>query len=89
MTRPDLKDPVQRAAYRRELQGVARPLRYSGVAFALLGVMLSIARSKWAPQLPPAIPLAALALGVLNMIGAIAIRTRYHRQRMKAPDSNT
>lgn len=83
MTKPDLNDPVQRAAYRRELQGVARPLRYTGVAFALLGVMLAITRSKWAPQMPSAIPLAALALGVLNMVGAIAIRTRYHQQRMK------
>ncbi len=83
MTKPDMNDPVQRAAYRRELQGVARPLRYTGVAFALLGAVLAIVRSKWAPQMPSAIPMAALALGVLNMVGAIAIRTRYHHQRMK------
>ena len=87
MTKPDLSDPIQRAVYRRELQGVARPLRYTGVAFALLGAVLAIVRSKWAPQMPSAIPMAALALGVLNMLGAIAIRTRYHQQRMKAPDA--
>jgi hypothetical protein len=83
VTKPDLSDPAQRAAYRRELQGVARPLRYTGVAFALLGVVLAIIRSKWAPEMPYVIPLAALALGALNMLGAIAIRTRYHQQRMK------
>jgi len=83
MTKPDLSDPAQRAAYRRELQAVARPLRFTGVAFALLGAVLAIVRSKWAPQMPSAIPMAALALGVLNMLGAIAIRTRYHQQRMK------
>lgn len=83
MTKPDLNDPVQRAAYRRELQGIAKPLRYTGVAFALLGALLAITRSKWAPQMPSAIPMAALALGVLNMLAAVAIRTRYHQQRMK------
>ena len=83
MSKPDLNDPVQRAAYRRELQGVAKPLRYTGVAFALLGAVLAIIRSKWAPQMPSAIPLAALALGVFNMLAAIAIRTRYHQKRMK------
>jgi len=87
MTKPDLNDPAQRAAYRRELQGVARPLRYTGVVFALLGAVLAIVRSKWAPEMPSAIPLAALALGVFNMIAAIAIRTRYHQQRMKRSDS--
>ena len=56
MTKPDLNDPAQRAAYRRELQGVAKPLRYTGVAFALLGAVLAIVRSKWAPQMPSAIP---------------------------------
>ena len=83
MTPPDLKDPVQRAAYRRELQGVAKPLRYSGVSFALLGALLAVVQRQWLPQMPTAIPLAAIALGVLNMLAAIVIRTRYHQQRMR------
>ncbi|MDB5706831.1 MAG: hypothetical protein JWN66_3947 [Sphingomonas bacterium] len=83
MTLPDLKDPVQRAAYRRELQGVARPLRYTGIAFALLGVMLAIAQRKWLPEMPTAIPMAAIVLGAFNMLAAIVIRTRYHQQRMR------
>ena len=83
MTPPDLKDPVQRAAYRRELQGVAKPLRYTGVSFALLGALLAVVQRQWLPQMPTAIPLAAIALGVLNMLAAIVIRTRYHQQRMR------
>jgi hypothetical protein len=83
MTPPDLKDPIQRAAYRRELQGVAKPLRYTGIAFALLGMLLAIAQRKWLPQMPTAIPMAAVALGAFNMLAAIVIRTRYHQQRMR------
>ena len=33
MTAPNLNDPAERAAYRRELQGVARPIR-SGIVGA-------------------------------------------------------
>jgi hypothetical protein len=82
-TPPDLKDPAQLAAYRRELRGVGKPLRYTGIAFALLGVVLAVAQRTWVPQMPSAIPMAAVSLGVLNMLAAIAIRTRYHQQRMR------
>jgi len=80
---PDLGDPAQRAAYRRELQGVARPIRYTGISFALLGVALALVRRQWLPELPAAIPLAALGFGVLNMIAGIVLRTRYHQARMR------
>jgi hypothetical protein len=80
---PDLKDPAQLAAYRRELRGVAKPLRYTGIAFALLGVALAVVQRNWVPQMPTAIPMAAVSLGVLNMLAAIVLRTRYHQQRMK------
>lgn len=82
-TPPDLKDPAQLAAYRRELRGVAKPLRYTGIAFALLGVVLAVVQRSWGPQMPTAIPMAAVSLGVLNMLAAVALRTRYHQQRMK------
>lgn len=80
---PDLNDPVQRAAYRRELQGVARPLRHTGVSFALLGVALAVVQWQWLPQMPTIVPMAAIGLGVFNMLAAIVIRTRYHQQRMR------
>ncbi len=82
-TPPDLNDPAQRAAYRRELQGVGRPIRYTGISFALLGVALALVRRQWIPDLPAAIPLAALGFGALNMIAGIVLRTRYHQARMR------
>ncbi|MEN2785883.1 hypothetical protein ACFOKI_10245 [Sphingomonas qilianensis] len=83
MTPPDLTDPAQRVAYGRELRAIARPLRLTGVAFLLVGVVLAIARRLWLPELPTLVPLAALALGVLNMLAAMAMRTIYHTRRMK------
>ena len=84
MTAPNLSDPAERAAYRRELQGVARPIRYTGISFALLGVGLAIIRRLWWPDLPEIIPIAAIALGAVNMVAGILIRTRYHQARMRA-----
>ena len=83
MTPPDLTDPAQRDAYGRELKAIARPLRLTGVAFLLVGVALAVARRLWLPELPTLVPLAALALGVLNMLAAMGMRTVYHARRMK------
>lgn len=82
-TPPNLSDPAERAAYRRELQGVARPIRYTGIMFVLLGVVLAIMRLIWWPDLPEIVPLAALGLGALNMVAGIVMRTRYHQARMR------
>ncbi|KQS05238.1 hypothetical protein ASG11_07340 [Sphingomonas sp. Leaf357] len=83
MTPPDLNDAAQRAAYRRELRYVARPLRLAGLAFALLGVLLVVGRLLWWRAMPIAIPAAALALGAFNMVAGMAIRTLYHARRMR------
>jgi len=82
-TPPNLGDPAERAAYRRELQGVARPIRYTGIMFVLLGVVLAIARLIWWADLPEILPLAALGLGAFNMVAGIVTRTRYHQARMR------
>ena len=82
-TPPNLGDPAERAAYRRELQGVARPIRYTGIMFVLLGVVLAIMRLIWWPDLPEIVPLAALGLGAFNMVTGIVMRTRYHQARMR------
>lgn len=83
---PDLSDPAQRAAYRRELRNVARPLRYTGIAFAVIGVILALLRAQ-SPQIMPApIPIAAIVIGLFNMLAAIGARTRYHVGRMRADD---
>jgi len=83
VTPPDLTDPGERAAYRRELRGVAKPFRYIGVGFTFLGVALAIVRARWLPMLPALITLAAIAIGLFHMIAAVAIRTRYHMLRMR------
>lgn len=83
MMPPDLSDPGQRAAYARELRNIARPLRLTGVAFLLIGAVLAVARRLWLPELPTLVPLAALALGVLNMLAAMGMRSVYHARRMK------
>ena len=80
---PNLNDPAERAAYRRELQAVARPIRYTGISFALLGVALAIVQRQWLPDMPTIIPVATLAVGALNMVAGILIRTRYHQARMR------
>lgn len=80
---PNLNDPAERAAYRRELQGIARPISYTGITFVLLGVVLAIVRLQWWPDLPVLVPMAALALGAFNMVAGIVMRTRYHQARMR------
>lgn len=80
---PQLHDAAGRAAYVQELRSIARPLRLTGLAFLSLGLALGVARRLWWPEMPAAIPLAALALGVLNMLGGIAARTVYDARRMK------
>ncbi|MEO9131922.1 MAG: hypothetical protein ABI240_12010 [Sphingomonas sp.] len=80
---PNLSDPAERAAYRRELQGVGKPIRYTGIMFVLLGVALAVVRLQWWPALPVLVPMAALALGAFNMVAGIVLRIRYHQARMR------
>lgn len=80
---PDLDDPAERAAYRRELRGVARPVRYLGLALALIAVVVAAARA-WVPQIPTAVPLFLLIVAALHLLAGVMIRTRYHQSRMRA-----
>ena len=80
---PDLDDPAQRAAYRRELRGIARPLRLTGLTFLTFGLLLGLASRLWWREMPVAIPVAALVLGAFNMIAAVAMRRLYHARRMR------
>ena len=49
MAPPDLKDPVQRAAYHRELRGVALRLRRTGIGVSLAGALLVLLHRKGMP----------------------------------------
>ncbi|WP_242139512.1 hypothetical protein [Sphingomonas sp. TREG-RG-20F-R18-01] len=81
--RPDLNDPAERAAYQRELRMVARPVRWLGVALAIIAAMLALVRARYAPQIPMILPLFLLGIAALHMIAAIVIRMKYHQARMK------
>lgn len=83
MTPPDLSDPAQRAAYMRELRAIVRPIRIMGVVFAGVGLVFAILQRTRFPAIPTVIPLGLIAFGALHMVAGIAIRTKYHRKRMK------
>ncbi|WP_242183421.1 hypothetical protein [Sphingomonas sp. CARO-RG-8B-R24-01] len=81
--RPKLNDPAERAAYQRELRMVARPVRWLGVALAIVAAILALVRARYAPQIPMILPLFLLGIAALHMIAAIVIRMKYHQARMK------
>lgn len=76
---PNLADPAERAAYRRELRGLVPWVRYTGMALALLGAAIAVI---W-PQLPGIVALVVIAFGFAMMVVSIGIRTRYHARRMR------
>jgi len=82
MAKPNLSDPAERAAYRRELAGVARGVRYSGVGLAALGALLAVIRSLYWREMPKWLPLLVIVAAFVLMSVAILIRTRYHARRM-------
>ncbi len=76
---PNLNDPVERAAYRRELRGLVPWVRHAGMALALAGAAVSVI---W-PLLPGFISLVLIASGFALMVASIGIRSRYHARRMR------
>lgn len=80
---PNLKDPGELAAYRRELRGVASGVRWGGIGITLVGAVVAALRA-WAwPAIPALIPMIVVAWGMLLMLTAIAIRAAYHARRMR------
>jgi len=80
---PNLKDPAEFAAYRRELRDVVRGLRLGSVGVTIAGAAIALLRATMWPAIPLLVPLVILALGVTLMITAIAFRTAYHARRMR------
>lgn len=80
---PNLNDPVQRAAYQRELRMVARPIRFLGVALAIAGAVLAALRARFWPNLPMILPLFLLGVAALHLLAGIVIRAKYHQARMR------
>lgn len=79
---PNLADPAERRAYRRELMGVARGARRCGVALAVLGSALILVNAYWRP-VPNVFVWTAIALGFALMGAGIGARIRYHKKRMR------
>jgi hypothetical protein len=80
---PNLKNPAERAAYRRELAGVARGIRLSGIGLAALGAVLVALQRRGMLDVPIWLAGSVLGIGVMLMITGIAARTRYHALRMR------
>lgn len=86
---PNLSDPAERAAYRRELAAYARPLRILGLALWLGGaLMIAWPRlsGRWVMVGDTSLQQLGwfvLAAGLVVVIAVIFMRTRYHRLRMR------
>lgn len=83
MSAPDLKDPVQRAAYQRELRGVLPGVRYAGVGLAMAGALVALLRAKGWVAVPGWIPGGMIGIALMLMITGVAARVRYHARRMR------
>ena len=68
-----------RAAYAREAERVARPVRVMGLVLALVAAALAGVRACWWPELPRAVPLLIAAAALLHLLAAVAIRVRAPR----------
>ncbi len=79
---PNLKDPAELAAYRRELRAFQPLVRQVGVGLAVLGVVLSFA-SRMSGAVPSWLALAVIGAGVGVMLYGIVVRSRYHMRRMR------
>lgn len=80
----DFTTPEGRAAYRRELNQVARPLRLTGFALTALGVLTGLSRffiDPWPVSLR-AVALICCVAGVALLLIGLYQRTRYHLRRM-------
>ncbi len=79
MTRPDLGDPEQRAAYRRELASLYRGWRWLGVGIVAAGLTVAFVRGTGLD----ALSIGLLALGWAILIAVIIQRSRHHRRRIR------
>jgi hypothetical protein len=82
---PDLNTEDGRAAYRKELRGVALPIRWTGLALIVLGAVVALMVRFGVLGLSNGVlpvAYAALALGWALVLAGIVIRNRHHRRRL-------
>lgn len=81
--RPNLDDPAELAAYKKELRRLMRIPRLLGFLLVLAGTGIVIYAQRAGIQGPlKPIGFGVMGLGWLNLILVIYFRTRYHRARM-------
>ncbi|MCL6683767.1 hypothetical protein [Sphingomonas alba] len=81
MTRPNLKDPDELTAYKRELRGLYKVWRWVGLAVVLAGVVVMFVRGGQFDLYSGAL----LFVGWAILIAVVIQRTRYHKRRMAEP----
>lgn len=84
MPRPNLDDPIQRTAYRRELKAFARPWRLLGLALLVAAVVVVLVRGRGFDPLSVGLMIAGWAV----LVPVIVARGRYHRRRMAEGDDD-
>lgn len=80
---PNLKDAAELAAYRKELRGVAPVWRYTGIALAVIGAAVMIARSRGLLAVHVLVPILIIVAAIVVMSIAILHRSLYHARRMR------
>ena len=83
MSQHDLTTEEGRAAYRKELRNIGRPLRLGGLALIILAALVMTAQSKGWGNLPQAATLVAygmLPAGWALYLAAVFMRTRHHKR---------
>ena len=81
MTRPNLQDPVELAAYKRELRGLDRQWRWIGLVVVVAGITVMFAREGRLDVYSGTL----LFVGWSILISVVIRRTRYHKRRMAEP----
>ena len=87
--RPNLDDPAERAAYKRELRRLMRVPRLLGFLLVLVGTAIVIyaQRAGIGGPLKP-IGFGVMGVGWLNLLLILDFQGRYHRARMaEDPDA--
>jgi uncharacterized RDD family membrane protein YckC len=83
MAPPNLHDPAEREAYRRELRGVARGVRLAGLWLGAAGLLLVLAAQRGLLSVPLWVAFSVTGFGVMLMITGTVARTKYHALRMR------
>ena len=81
MTRPNLKDPTELAAYKSELRGLHKEWRWLGLVVVVGGVVVMFARDGQFDRYSGGL----LFVGWAILIWVVIQRTRYHKRRMAEP----